>query len=68
MKKIRIGVIEFGRMGRGMVSVMRMDDRYEDNATGTQRILEINQLAASPYSLPKHCRRSHLLSGVISDI
>jgi len=44
MKKIRIGVIGFGRMGRGMVSVMRMDDRHENNATGTQRILEINQL------------------------
>ncbi len=28
-KKIRIGVIGFGRMGRGFVSVMQMDDRYE---------------------------------------
>jgi predicted dehydrogenase len=27
--KIRIGVIGFGRMGRGFVSVMQMDDRYE---------------------------------------
>lgn len=28
-KRIRIGVIGFGRMGRGFVSVMQMDDRYE---------------------------------------
>jgi predicted dehydrogenase len=29
MKKIRIGVVGFGRMGRGFVSVMQMDERYE---------------------------------------
>lgn len=28
-KKIRIGVIGYGRMGRGYVSVLQMDDRYE---------------------------------------
>ncbi|HEX8324109.1 MAG TPA: Gfo/Idh/MocA family oxidoreductase [Tepidisphaeraceae bacterium] len=27
--KIRIGVIGFGRMGRGFVSMMQLDDRYE---------------------------------------
>jgi myo-inositol 2-dehydrogenase/D-chiro-inositol 1-dehydrogenase len=28
-RKLRIGVIGFGRMGRGFVSVMQQDDRYE---------------------------------------
>lgn len=28
-KKIRIGVVGFGRMGRGFVSAMQQDDRYE---------------------------------------
>lgn len=28
-KKIRIGVVGFGRMGRGFVSVMQLDERYE---------------------------------------
>jgi myo-inositol 2-dehydrogenase/D-chiro-inositol 1-dehydrogenase len=28
-KKIRIGVIGYGRMGRGFVSVLQQDDRYE---------------------------------------
>ncbi len=28
-KKIRIGVVGFGRMGRGFVSVLQLDERYE---------------------------------------
>src|SRR5450755_2978678 len=67
--KIRVGVIGFGRMGRGFVSVMQLDDRWEivsicDMHAPTRDLAKRTVPTAAIYSDPEQVFKDKNLDAV----